>query len=72
MQKFKIEGSLDNENWTVYGEFDDFPTDRKVEIIYDLPSTPVMRYMRITALTARNNVAYLALAEINVYGAYLE
>lgn len=72
MQKFRIEGSLDNENWTVYGEFDDFPTDRKVEIIYNLPSTPVMRYMRITALTARNNVAYLALAEINVYGAYLE
>lgn len=71
MKDFTIEGSLDGENWITYGSFDDFPTTRREEIKYALAQTPTVRYIRITGLTARNNVIYLALAEIYVYGAFL-
>jgi len=66
-----VEGSLDGENWQVYGSYTDFPTTRGSEITYRLDSTPEIRYLRLTFDKGRNGTAYFALAEIYVYGAFL-
>lgn len=68
---FTVEGSLDGENWSVYGSYTDFPTDRGKEITYALDSLPNIRYIRITFSNPRNGVHYFALAEIYVFGAFI-
>lgn len=64
-KKVKFEVSTDNVNWTDLGEFD-VANDTNDGQISAIPSNPIARYFRFTALEGPNYFTYLG--EINVYG----
>lgn len=64
MTKFKIEGSVDGQEWTSYGEFP-FQQINAAQS-FRIPSNPEIRYFKVTALQGPN--FYTFLAEITAFG----
>lgn len=65
MNKFRIDGSVDNITWTTYGEFD-FNRSINDGQKYRLSNNPEIRYLRMVATEGPNS--YTHLGELNVYG----
>lgn len=65
MTRFRIDGSVDNETWVSYGEFD-FNKDTNAGQKYRLTENPEIRYIRMVATQGASN--YTHLGELNVYG----
>lgn len=65
MSKFRLEGSVDNETWVSYGEFDFNRTINNGQK-YRLAENPQIRYIRMVAIEGPSN--YTHLGEMHVYG----